>query len=382
MVLIIRQMFCCLIVALALFSVSYALEDAPENTANAAILLNMDSGDVLYEKNADERMLIASTTKIMTALVALENCDLTEEVTVTREQCLVEGSSVYLKPGESYTVESLLYGLMLSSGNDAAMALACHVGGSVDGFAEMMNETAARLGLKNSHFVNPHGLDAEEHYSSAHDLAVIAAEAMRNEQFAQIVSTKSYTVGETVCVNHNKLLWQYEGCKGLKTGYTMAAGRSLVSCAERDGMHLICVTLSDPNDWADHTALLDWGFENWEYRRVVPIGTLATLPVISGNADSVRVIADGDPGILVNKASVTDIRLELPDFVYADVQAGSTAGTLVVTVDGEFAMRVNLCFAESVQVDETMRLTTWEKFKRAWYIANRYSGMGYYGVIY
>lgn len=371
-----------MIAALALTTAAYALEDVPGNSAHAAILMHADTGDVLFEQNADEQMLIASTTKMMTALVVLENCDPLETVTVTREQCAVEGSSVYLRPGETYTVEDLLYGLMLASGNDAAMALACHVGGSIGGFAQMMNETAAELGLENTSFQNPHGLDAEGHYSSAHDLACIAAEGMKNELFAQIVGTRTYTIGENTYVNHNKLLWNYEGCRGIKTGYTMAAGRSLVSCAERDGLRLICVTLSDPNDWADHTALYDWGFENWEYRRVIPVGPLTTLPVIAGSAETVRVAAVNNPGVLVRRDSVTDIRLELPDFVYADVNAGTRAGSVVVTVDGEFAMRVDACFMESAHVADNVRLTPWERFKRAWYLANRYGGMGYYGIIY
>lgn len=377
-----KQTLCAFVAVLALVTVAYAMEDAPENSAGAAILLHMDSGDVLYEKNADEQMLIASTTKILTALVTLENCDISEMATVSRAHCAVEGSSIYLKPDESYRVEDLLYGLMLSSGNDAAMVLACHVGGSVEGFAALMNETAQRIGMHSSHFSNPHGLDAEDHYSTAHDLALLAAEAMQNDVFAEIVSTKAYTVGETRCVNHNKLLWNYEGCKGLKTGYTMAAGRSLVSCAERDGLRLICVTLSDPDDWADHTALFNWGFSNWELRQVIPVGPVKTLPVISGSVDFVRVAATENPGVLAPKGVSMDIRFELPDFVYADVQAGTTAGTLVVTIDGEIAKRVELCFVESVSIKDGMRLTAWEKFKRAWYLSNRYGGMGYYGVIY
>lgn len=377
-----KQLLCSLIAAAALISFACAMEVAPENTAHAAILVHMDSGDVLYEKNADERMLIASITKLMTALVVSEQCDLQDEVTVSREDCAVEGSSVYLKPGESYTVEELLYGLLLSSGNDAATALARYVGGSAKGFAELMNQKAESLGLNDTHFSNPHGLDAEDHYSSAADVAKIMSNAMRSEIISQILGTKSRTVGETTCINHNKLLWNYEGCIGGKTGYTMAAGRTLVSCAERDGLRLICVTLSDPNDWNDHAALYDWGFENWEFRHVVPFGTIAELPVISGEQKSVRIEAAQSPGVLVSRGSVTDIRLELPEFVYADVQAGTAAGTLVVTVNQEFALRTDLYFSESVHIDDSVRLTSWEKIKRAWYIANRYGGMGYYGVLY
>lgn len=377
-----KQILCSFVAALTLITVAHALDDAPENSAHAAILFHMDSGEVLYEKNADEPMLIASTTKILTALVTLENCELSEQATVSRAHCSVEGSSVYLKPGQRYSVEDLLYGLLLSSGNDAAMVLAEHVSGSVEAFSVLMNTTAQRIGMMNSHFSNPHGLDAEDHYSTARDLAVLTAEAMNNEDFARIVSAKTYELGETHCVNHNKLLWNYEGCKGVKTGYTMAAGRSLVSCAERNGMRLICVTLSDPDDWNDHTRLYDWAFSNFEMLHAVPNGTLASLPVISGSADTVRVAAVENSAILVPKGASVDVRLELPDFVYADVRAGTTAGTLVVLIDGKLAQRVELCFVESVSVQENMRLTAWERFKRALYLSTRYGGMGYYGVIY
>lgn len=377
-----KQFLCCIIAATALISFACALEDAPENSARAAILIHMDSGDVLYEKNGDEPLLIASTTKLMTALVTAKHCEMSELVKVTNAHCAVEGSSVYLKPGESYTVESLLYGLLLSSGNDAAMALAEHVGGSTAGFAELMNKEAASLGLRNTHFSNPHGLDAKDHYSSAADLAALMREVMRDARLAEILATKSFVVGETTCVNHNKLLWTYPGCVGGKTGYTSVAGRTLVSCAERDGLRLICVTLSDPDDWADHAALYDWGFANWEYRSVVPQDVIAQIPVIAGEAESVGIIASESPEILLAKDCVTKTAVELPSFVYAPVQAGQSAGVLVITTDNEFTLRVELSFAESVELNAQERLTTWEKIKRAWYLANRYGGMGYYGLVY
>ncbi|MBR4057254.1 MAG: D-alanyl-D-alanine carboxypeptidase [Oscillospiraceae bacterium] len=377
-----KQFLCSLIAATALISFSCALNDAPENAARASILIHMDSGDVLYEKNADEPLLIASTTKLMTALVTVRHCDMTELVKVTSAHCAVEGSSVYLKPGETYSVESLLYGLLLSSGNDAAAALADHVGGSTAGFANLMNQEAAALGLRNTHFSNPHGLDAKDHYSSAADLAALMREVMRDDRLPTILASKTYTVGETTCVNHNKLLWNYPDCIGGKTGYTSAAGRTLVSCAERDGLRLICVTLSDPDDWVDHAALYDWGFANWEYRNVVSQDVLAQIPVIAGEAEHVGIIASETTNILTARDGATSAVLELPSFVYAPVQAGQSAGALVITTDNEFTLRVELSFAENVPLDEQERLTTWEKIKRAWYLANRYGGMGYYGLVY
>ena len=233
-------------------------------SASSAILMEAESGRVLYEQNAHEERLIASITKLMTALVALESGhDLEETVTVGEACTRAEGSSLYLRPGEEISLKGLLYGVMLRSGNDAALAVAEHCGGSVEEFVGRMNEKAAQLGMVNSHFANPNGLNAEGHYSSAYDMALLARACLENEALAEIAATKSATVDGRVLTNHNKLLWQYEGCIGLKTGYTEKAGRTLVSAARRGGMTLIAVTLNDPDDWRDHTALLDYGFSTY-----------------------------------------------------------------------------------------------------------------------
>ena len=240
-----------------------AVAEAVEVSATAAVLLDADTGQLLYEKNGDEQMLIASTTKIMTALVVLEHARLTDTITVTGDH-MVEGSSMYLKPGEVVTVEELLYGLMLCSGNDAALALADCCGG-LETFVAAMNDKAAALGMTDTSFANPNGLDDENHYSTARDMAVLAAYAAQDPTFRRICSTRTATVGGRTMTNHNKLLSQVEGCIGMKTGYTRAAGRTLVSCAEREGRRLVAVTLCDGNDWADHKALYEMGFaENTE----------------------------------------------------------------------------------------------------------------------
>ena len=235
-----------------------AVAEAVEVSATAAVLLDADTGQLLYEKNGDEQMLIASTTKIMTALVALEQEEPDDTVTVTREH-MAEGSSMYLKPGETVRVEELLYGLLLCSGNDAALALTECAGG-LEPFVALMNEKAAALGMTHTSFANPNGLDAEGHYSTARDMAVLAAAAMEEPTFRRICSSRAVTIGQRTMENHNRLLRQVEGCVGLKTGYTKAAGRTLVSCAERDGCRLIAVTLRDGDDWADHAALYEYGF--------------------------------------------------------------------------------------------------------------------------
>ena len=215
---------------------------------------------MLYEQNAGQKMLIASTTKILTALVAIRHGDLNASVKVSREAAYTEGSSMYLKEGETLTLETLLYGLLLCSGNDAAVAIAQHVGGTVSGFVKLMNETAAELGMENSSFANPNGLDDEKHYSTARDMARLAACAVKNETLVRLCSTRSVTVGGRTMTNHNRLLRSIDGCIGLKTGYTRAAGRTLVSCVRRNGRTLVAVTLQDGNDWADHAALYEFGF--------------------------------------------------------------------------------------------------------------------------
>lgn len=257
----------------ALFSLFPCQTHAVSTSASSAILMDVDSGQVLYEQNADAKMLIASTTKILTALVAIREGDLNDVVTVSREAAYTEGSSMYLKVGEKLTLETLLYGLLLCSGNDAALALTECAGGLVP-FVALMNEKAAALGMAHTSFANPNGLDADGHYSTARDMAVLAAAAVENPTFRRICSSRSVTIGQRTMENHNRLLRQVEGCVGLKTGYTQAAGRTLVSCTERDGCRLVAVTLQDGNDWADHAALYDYGFRLTAPRRGVQTALL------------------------------------------------------------------------------------------------------------
>ena len=255
-----------------IFCITPAVAEALEVSATAAVLMDADMGQVLYEKNGDRQMLIASTTKIMTALVVLEHAAPDDVITVTPNH-MAEGSSMYLRAGETVRVEELLYGLLLCSGNDAALALTECAGGLTP-FVAMMNEKAAALGIAHTSFANPNGLDADGHYSTARDMAVLAAAAVENPTFRRICSSRSVTIGQRTMENHNRLLRQVEGCVGLKTGYTQAAGRTLVSCTERDGCRLVAVTLQDGNDWADHAALYDYGFRLTAPRRGVQTALL------------------------------------------------------------------------------------------------------------
>lgn len=366
MVLLLRK-FTGILLSLALiFAVKIPARAELAVSAKAAILMHADSGRVLYEKNADEHMLIASTTKIMTAIVVLEHCELDDLVEVDSRSAGIEGSSMYLKAGESYTVEDLLYGLLLVSGNDAASALALHVADSMEEFAELMNAKAAELGMTESSFKNAHGLDEEGHYSTARDMAKLAAYCMGNEDFARIAGTVSHTVGEQTLVNHNRLLREYDGCLGLKTGYTMAAGRTLVTCAERDGARYVCVTLNDPDDWDDHKALYDWAFDNYSFAEVIPAGLSYEVPLISGAEMTAPAETEGAAYALIKNGESFDMELELPAFAFAPISEGERAGRAVACSDGQEIASVRIVYSEDVEVDRELKLTPGERFLRFW----------------
>jgi len=355
---------------------------APEISAKSAILIDAASGAVLYERDAKTPMLIASTTKILTALVVLNELDADTQVKIEKSWTGIEGSSMYLKTGETLTVRDLLYGMMLHSGNDAAHALACATAGSVEEFAVLMNATATALGCRDSNFENPHGLDGENHVASARDMAKITAEAMKNEDFVTIVSTKNASIAGRSLQNHNKLLWNYDGALGVKTGYTIAAGRSLVSCAERDGLRLICVTLSDPDDWVDHANLYDWGFSGFDHVTLAKGTQLtATVPVLSGVRETATLKTGEDVSFMMKQGAKCTLVPEVPPFIYAVVVRGAYAGTARVEVNGLVVARVPVYYAETIRRDETEPLTSWEKIKRAWYRANElgvYDRIGFY----
>ncbi len=336
---------------LLLTTSAQAASDAPDNAAAACILLEAESGRTLYEKNADEPMLIASTTKIATALCVLSLCSPDESVEIRPEWTGIEGSSMYLAAGERYTVRELLGGLMLASGNDAAVALACHAAGSTAAFAVRMNALAKELGCEHTHFTNPSGLDDEEHYSTARDLARIARCAMENEELRVLMSSRSVTIHGSTYYNHNKLLGSCEGVFGVKTGYTMAAGRTLVSCCEREGMTLICVTLRDPDDWNDHRALYDWGYANWRRQTLTPAEM--RIPLIGGAEETLAVRAAGGVTLPLCDTDETRFAYELPRFVFAGVQEGETLGRAVLYVNGERFAETALCSAAETQPAET-----------------------------
>ena len=322
-------------------------------SAEKAMVLDAATGRAIYEKDADRQSLIASTTKIMTALIVCEQCNVLDRMRIPKEAVGIEGSSMYLREGEILTIQELLYGLMLSSGNDAAVALAIYCGGTVEGFAELMNDKARLLGLKNTHFENPNGLDSPGHYSTARDLAVLAAYAMDNPIFYKTVSAKTVTVGSRSLRNHNKLLWQVQGADGVKTGFTKAAGRILVSSATRNGRRLICVTLNDPNDWADHGQLLEQGFSRYRLRRIVTAGEcVGSLEVESGMGERVRILAAEDFDYALAEDENPILVLPGPGFVYSPVAQGADAGYAYIFLEGKAMGKVRVVYGQTVEKEQ------------------------------
>lgn len=334
-------------------------------SAKKAYVLDAVSGRVLYEKDSADQSLIASTTKIMTALVVCEQCNVLDRMRIPKEAVGIEGSSMYLKEGEVLTIQELLYGLMLSSGNDAAVALAIYCGGTVEGFVGMMNDKARVLGLTGTHFENPNGLDAPGHYSTARDLAVLAAYAMENPIFYKTVSAKSVKIGERCLTNHNKLLWQVDGADGVKTGFTKAAGRILVSSATRDGRRLICVTIHDPEDWKDHSALLEEGFSRYTPQKILSAGDpVGTLEVAGGENQRVQVLAAEDFVYALSQEERPQLVLPGPGFVYAPAVEGAEAGWVYVTINGTAVGKVPTVFGETIEQTTPQKKSLWETLFR------------------
>ena len=330
--------------------------------AEKALSLDAVSGRVLFDKNADSRSLIASTTKIMTALIVCEQCNVLDRMRIPKEAVGIEGSSMYLREGEVLTIQELLFGLMLSSGNDAAVALAIYCGGTVEGFVELMNDKARLLGLRNTHFENPNGLDSPGHYSTARDLAVLAAYAMENPVFCKTVSAKTVTVGDRYLRNHNKLLWMVEGADGVKTGFTRAAGRALVSSATRDGRRIIAVTLNDPNDWQEHQALLEEGFARFHVQRVVTAGDrIGELEVEGGDGGRVEILAAEHFVYALAPEENPQVALPGPGFVYAPVAEGADAGFAYVLIQGKAVGKFPVVYGRTVELEREEPESLWEK---------------------
>jgi len=324
---------------------------SPRVSAKSAILIEAAEGDVLYAKNEHERMGMASTTKIMTALVVSESLPCDKIISIPKEAVNIEGSSVYLCEGELLSVEQLLYALLLASANDAATALAIETSGSIEAFAEKMNAKARELGLCDTHFTNPHGLYDESHYTTAYDLALIARAALQNETVRRIAGSKKAQIPQGVTSaepqglatrylqNHNKMLRLYDGAIGLKTGFTKKTGRCLVSAAERDGLCLISVTLNAPDDWNDHMGMLDYGFSLYERVTFFDVGEFTFSYSVCGGKELSVTLSNSKPLVLSlpkgKKNTSKTVVNSHSHFEFAPVYVGDTLATVTLSCAGK-----------------------------------------------
>ncbi len=343
----------------------------PGVSAQSAILISGDDGTVIFEKNAHERLAMASTTKIMTALLTLEEAERSGDpvIDVTEEMVRVEGSSMGLQAGNRLTLTNLTSGMLLASGNDAANAAALYLGGSQEGFAELMNTRAREIGMTETNFVTPSGLDDEEHYSTAYDMALLGREAMGNEEFARIAGSSTLQVEfmepeqKVSYTNHNKLLRIYDGCIGIKTGFTKKAGRTLVSAARRDGTTLIAVTLNAPDDWDDHMAMFDYGFETVKTVQMGGEALPETLPVAGSDKQGIglRMGQKLNMTLPIEQAQEVESLVLLPKFLYAPVRAGEKVGRVQYLMGGEEIYSVPIIAAEEAGALVMPERGFWEK---------------------
>ena len=343
-----KRLMCITIAFVLLCPKAYAVE----TSAESAVVINSKTRQVLYADNEKTRRGMASTTKIMTAVVALENKNTTDIITVSENAQNQEGSSVYLRKGDNISLSDLLYALMLNSGNDAAVAIAEGVAENVESFVGMMNEKASELGLSDTNFKNPSGLPDEEHYSTAYDMAMLMAYAMENEEFRKIVATKEHQIetasGITYLRNHNKLLWQNEMFIGGKTGYTKKNGRCFVSCTQKDGVELICVTLDDRDDWRDHTTLHEYGFGRVQKVMVTEKNEILCTRKIRGKR--VNILADEDLELALIGGRKKDItcKIHLEESVNEQINFGTQLGFGEIFV-GEYSVgKIGLISGTSV----------------------------------
>lgn len=330
-------------------------ESAPPTvSAKCAALLNADTGELLYGKNEHERASMASTTKIMTSLLALERGRPDEVVTASEQAVRVEGTSIGLRAGDQITLKTLVCGMLLESGNDAANVTAEYLAGSSEAFAVMMNQRAAEIGMADTHFVTPSGLDDEEHYSTAYDMALLGACAIQNRTFVQICSAQSLRVSygtpeaARTFTNHNRMLTAYEGAIGIKTGFTKKSGRCLVSAARRNGVTLVAVTLNDPDDWKDHAALLDYGFEQVQTIPADCDFSSIAVPVVGGAESSAAVHSPEELFLPAGQEVQRFVFIE--KFLYAPVQKDDIIGEAIYVQNGSIVGRVALCAAADIPV--------------------------------
>lgn len=364
-------LLCCAVISLLNGNARAEGSADVESSAKAAVLIERNTGMVLLKHNDNQALPMASTTKVMTALMALERGNMDDVVTVGRNAYGVPGTSIYLSEGERITLRDLLYGLMLASGNDAAVAIAEHIGGDVPTFCQMMTQRAAELGCESTVFINPNGLPAQGHQTTAYDLAMIAREAMTHDLFREIVSTRRASIPwegrsyHRILNNKNRLLSDYEGATGIKTGYTKAAGRCLVFGAKRDGLEVIGVVLNC-GDWFDEaTRLMDLGFARYEYFLAFEPGdSVRVLPVTDGTQETVCIRTERELGAPVLKGEIPTLEYDMPETLPAGLQQGDIIGEARMMLDGRTLASTPLVLSETLNTrDYGYEL---ERFVRLW----------------
>lgn len=360
---------CVIITVCGVYSArAVSVDEKPTVSAEAFVLYCADNGQIIYSNNENKKMKPASTTKLMTLLITLEqSASANKKVTFTKEM-MAEGSSMYLKVGDQLTLKDLASGMMMASGNDAANAAALTISGNSEKFAERMNERAKQIGMSNTHFITPSGLDDENHYSTAYDMALLMSYALENEDFANLTSQKSATVSfikpeskKTTYANHNRLLSMYEYCIGGKTGYTMAAGRCLVTAAKKDGLSLVCVTLNDRNDWKDHIALYNYGFERLACYESTDSEFCIDVPCVGGKEDMVTLVGEKNISVVVDKNEKDKIKRRVctESFLYAPIKKNDVCGRVEYTLNGKKVATVNLVAGtENNSIKENKNLWT------------------------
>ncbi len=343
-------------------------------SAESAIVMNALTGEVVFSKNPYEKRGMASTTKIMTSLIALESENINKTVKAKKEDIAVEGTSIYLKEGDKVTIETLVKGMLLESGNDAANVTARALGGGKEGFAVLMNQKARELGMFSTNFLNPSGLTEDGHYSTAYDMALLGSAAIRNEKFREICSASSLRVTfvepktERTFYNHNKFLNKFPGALGIKTGFTKASGRCLVTAAQRDGVIYVAVTLKAPDDWNDHIKMMNFAFENTSVS--YPECDLSGVCVaVTGAKKSTLNVALATPLELHSVKPYEDYEMViyLPRFVYAGVKKGDVSGRVdLVSKNGTIIDSSTLVFtsdAPEKMIQNNKKISFWQKLK-------------------
>lgn len=359
-----KRVLCFLLVFIfifTLFPLNVFSAGVGDISAEAAVLMVASSGEVLWQKNAYSRLPMASTTKIMTALLTIEQRTPERIIKITEDMVRVEGTSMGLLPDDSVSFYALICGMLLQSGNDAANVAAVSIAGSVDGFAVLMNKKAKQIGMKNTNFVTPSGLDDENHYSCAYDMALLGCTAVKNAEFLSICSKRNVSVSygnppyKRQMTNHNRLLSSYEGAIGIKTGFTKKSGRCLVSAAERNGVMLVAVTLNAPNDWSDHTKMLDYGFSLVKKQRLDDDLSSVKLKITGGESKTVGVKAFSKAEIDVYKEKSNIKRVVyLKQFEYAPISENTVIGR-VMYYDGD-----TLVFETDLVTQQEVKMKTYE----------------------